>query len=183
MVSRRYARKSRNNGQEQRKPKRRVRPFLFFFILTLVLLVIADTRFRPAIAQALRYQGKAAAARILAEETLNTINPLHITYDSISKVSRDNNGKITAIETDVTKLNQIKSLLEKNVTAALKKNGAEEEKIPLGTCLLYTSEMLEPGRVSRIAGDGNVDLFHLHNRNAFQNVVCPVNTDSRLLAF
>ena len=50
-------------------------------------------------------------------------------------MSRDNNGKITAIETDVTKLNQIKSLLEKNVTAALKKNGAEEEKIPLGTLL------------------------------------------------
>ena len=146
MQSRRYARREggaaalrlavpRPGGTSRPRKRRLRRAAAGFLVLTLVLLLGADLLLRPSIAETLRYQGKIAAVRILSEETLAILEPMRLEYEELSHVSRDESGRVTSIETDMTRLNTIKSRLESQVTAALKERGAEEMKLPLGSLL------------------------------------------------
>lgn len=139
MLNRRYIHRQKRPLQPPRpagrRRKRRGRPFLAFLAITAVLFLFADFRLRPSIAQALRYQTRAAAVRILSEETLALLEPMELSYEDISRIHRDENGKITSIETDTVKMNLIKSRLEQGVTAALNSGEGQGISLPLGSLL------------------------------------------------
>lgn len=148
-----------------RRPKGR-RRFPVVLLLCLVLLFIvyfwADAKIKPLVTQM-------AMARVhtLATETVNdTVTEIFsgedIQYDDLVYFEKDLTGKITALKTDMIKINRIKARITQNVLNKLENTDTSELGIPLGNVI--NGEILSgrgPRIPVRIVPVGTVDAsFH-----------------------
>jgi sporulation protein YunB len=125
-----------NRHIKQQKKDHNVRSkFLIFVALTLVFLIIIDIMIRPSINKATNYQAKVIATKILSETTYNILDEMGVNYNDIVKISKDANEKVTAIETDTTKINKLKAKLTTEITQNFNAMKAYPYKITLGTFL------------------------------------------------
>ncbi|MBQ4100126.1 MAG: sporulation protein YunB, partial [Oscillospiraceae bacterium] len=98
---------------------------------TLVLLI--NLNIRPII----RKMAGAMATNIYTQTINEVISAVmsENNYQNITKIISDEEGNIKAIETDIVKINLLKTNILKNLTTEVKKYQTEEIKVPLGSLL------------------------------------------------
>ncbi len=80
-------------------------------------------------------QAKVFATRVINEAINRQLLLGEIPYDSLVKVTLDNNGKVTSVQTDMVKLNLLKSSMTNAASEQLTLLQSQTVRIPLGTLL------------------------------------------------
>lgn len=110
--------------------KRKILIFIIFFI---VIAVILDCQMRPLIKSIAATQAQIISTNSINEAVSNEINSLNIDYNEIISLERDDSGKIIAINTDMKKVNQLKSSVSIAVQEKITNMGTRQISIPIGT--------------------------------------------------
>lgn len=133
MINRQYCRQTQPSIS--RRSSRIKKPVITFLLLTIALLIFLHFTLDATIRQSLEYQGKIIASEQLAQETLKTLQEMKLSYGDLVTVTRDGEGKLSSIETNMDKVNQLKNQLETNVTGSVNGIQSHTYSLPLGTLL------------------------------------------------
>ncbi len=102
-----------------------------------LIFIITERMFGEAVKRTLSYQGKRTATLSMSNAILPFLENPKYTYENLSTVSYDNEGRILSISLNTSKLNQMKASMEQEITKALTGPNASVD-IPLGTLLGMT---------------------------------------------
>gem|GEM_PF-265478 len=100
-----------------------------------VLLLVLQSRMRPQVEQV-----AGAYIRNLASEAVNkavsgTITRLGLSYDDLIHFEKDNQGRVTALKTDMVMANRVKSGIHSMALENISALAGSDIKIPIGTLL------------------------------------------------
>lgn len=119
--------------------KKRGNPALIKLIAILLLVAIAFwglyCKFSPVVLSSAEYYIKVLASRQVNDAILKEMNDEQLDYQNIVTISRGSNNEITAIETDVVKINHLKASVTEKVMDSLYDMQGADMSIPLGTLL------------------------------------------------
>ena len=106
-----------------------------------VLLSLVFYKMRPVI---LRYAESAAETLLLDASNkaiLDILSEQNVSYNDIVSLSREESGRVTSLETDIVKINSLKSLISNRLSGIISENEYYDLYIPLGTFFssTYTS--------------------------------------------
>ncbi len=108
---------------------------LIALAVIVAVLIICDIRMRPVIRTFSEYEAKILSTRMINEAVTEELQTDGIKYADIAKVSTDNSGEITAIQTNSMAVNILKSRLSTAILAKLSDMHSSEIKVNLGTLL------------------------------------------------
>lgn len=119
----------------KRRNTKRVRIYLrlaaIFIILTL-LVSYANKKLLPYLVELSEFK----AESIISAAVINTVDEIfsgNINYNDLVVLSRDKNGSITSIETNVVKLNRLTSMISRGIQEKLIQFSKDRISIPFGT--------------------------------------------------
>ena len=128
------------------KRRRRRENFLLIKITAVllaisVLITVCFYKMRPVI---LRYAESAAETLLLDASNkaiLDILNEQGVSYNDIVTLSREESGRVTSLETDIVKINSLKSLISNRLSGIIAGKEYYDLYIPLGTFFssVYTS--------------------------------------------
>ena len=106
-----------------------------------VLLSVVFYKMRPVI---LRHAESAAETLLLDASNkaiLDILSEQNVSYNDIVPLSREESGRVTSLETDIVKINSLKSLISNRLSGIISENEYYDLYIPLGTFFssTYTS--------------------------------------------
>ena len=106
-----------------------------------VLITVCFYKMRPVI---LRYAESAAETLLLDASNkaiLDILNEQGVSYNDIVTLSREESGRVTSLETDIVKINSLKSLISNRLSGIIAGKEYYDLYIPLGTFFssVYTS--------------------------------------------
>lgn len=113
-------------------------------IMTLTLVVMSHLRTLLGDLAATRVSN--SANRVVIEAVSDAISSGEIRYDRLITFEKDNNGQITALQSNMAEFNRLQSAITTDVLSRLGQMGETELKIPLGT---LTGSALLAGRGPR----------------------------------
>ncbi|MEG0693089.1 MAG: sporulation protein YunB [Oscillospiraceae bacterium] len=126
MISRNYSKKSNSKFSMTMK---------LFLLITIMIIVLFEIFVGPIIIKASEYQGKMIITNLLSETINEVLADSGISYDTVIKVVRNKEDKITSIETDINTINKIKAKITTNVAKAFSELPSHSYSLPLGTLL------------------------------------------------
>jgi sporulation protein YunB len=97
----------------------------------IIAAVLADIRVRPIIRAAGEYQCSVVAARLISVAVEDEI--AEYDYSALVKLSRDENGSIVSVESNMVSINRLKTRVTEQVNIALSAIESSDLAIPLGT--------------------------------------------------
>ena len=106
-----------------------------------VLLSVVFYKMRPVI---LRHAESAAETLLLDASNkaiLDILSVQNVSYNDIVTLSREESGRVTSLETDIVKINSLKSLISNRLSGIISENEYYDSYNPLGTFFssTYTS--------------------------------------------
>lgn len=116
------------------------RALIMWGVIVLVLCVAATMvffRLKPLIFTLAKSRAETLVINCVNNAVLNILGENGISYNDISRVSRDSDGNITGIEIDIVKINTLKSAIANETSRLTAKQEFYEIKIPLGTLTGY----------------------------------------------
>lgn len=117
--------------------QRRKRAFLFkamlWVLAVLLALVVLDMQVRPVVKSMAASQARLYAVQVINDAVTEELTREKVSYDSLVKLSHNNEGTITAIESDMLGMNRLKVGITQAVTEKLQNLGDTNLSIPLGT--------------------------------------------------
>lgn len=135
----------------KRKSRKKVKRIFILTIVFISLCAIAltiDARIRPAVKSMAAAYAKGIATRAIYDSLNAELEKENVSYEDLITLDRDANNRVTALRTNVVKINQLKAKLS---IAALNKISSIDEgllKIPLGN---FINGELFSGRGPRIS--------------------------------
>ena len=100
-----------------------------------ILIALIYLQLRPAVESAAAYQAKVFAARILNEAILEQLRVESLSYGDFIQIRYNASGDITAIESDIVRINRLKANVTQSVIGKLEEMGTTRLAVPLGTLL------------------------------------------------
>ena len=120
------------------KRKAKIKIFVFLLVFTAFsafLFLKIEKRISTVVAEISENAVKAEAAVIINQSIFNKLEKDGITYDNLIFTEKDNNGKITALKTNVIELNKLQSELSLIILESLSEFKETNMEIPFGTAL------------------------------------------------
>lgn len=109
------------------------RIFIIVGILALVALSAFDLYIKPTLARLLNYQCQLTAERIISNAVFGHVGDELNGYKDIVSFTFDNNGRISALSTDQTKINSLKSLINESINNEIDSISDETVSISIGS--------------------------------------------------
>lgn len=106
------------------------------FLIFSILLSICYCGMRPVILRHAVNTARTILLNVANQAILDVLEEENVSYKDIVTLSSGENGYITSIQTDITKINRLKSSISNRMTELLAKKEYYEISIPLGTFLL-----------------------------------------------
>lgn len=120
------------------KRKAKIKIFVFLLVFaafSTFLFLKIEKRISTVVAEISENAVKAEAAVIINQSIFNKLEKDGITYDNLIFTEKDNNGKITALKTNVIELNKLQSELSLIILESLSEFKETNMEIPFGTAL------------------------------------------------
>jgi sporulation protein YunB len=114
-----------------------IRTYVVISIVLIILLILFyffEKRLRMGLNQISEYRVKSIITRVVSNAVSDNF-PEDIDYSDIVSISKDGNGNITSIQTDIAKLNRIFANASMSVQNQLSDLSDEKISIPLGAVL------------------------------------------------
>lgn len=109
--------------------------WLALILIIALICLIAVFYSRPMIFEYAKSYSKSFLLNTANRAVIEIINEENITYNKISRVSRNETGQITGIEIDTEKINLLKSKIASRISEIAEQTEFHDLKIPLGTFL------------------------------------------------
>lgn len=124
--------------------------FLVFFLLVLLLtlLLSGTARMRPLLESLATTRVSNTVNRIIFEAVNEAIQEGDISYEELISLEKDNEGKITAVHSNMAAFNRLQAQILDIILARIDQVSARELSIPIGT---LTGSALLAGRGPRIS--------------------------------
>ena len=124
--------------------------FLLFFLLVLLLtlLLSGTARMRPLLESLATTRVSNTVNRIIFEAVNEAIQEGDISYEELISLEKDNEGKITAVHSNMAAFNRLQAQSLDIIVARIDQVSARELSIPIGT---LTGSALLAGRGPRIS--------------------------------
>ncbi|MGN0588424.1 MAG: sporulation protein YunB [Ruminiclostridium sp.] len=118
--------------------KRRIRGYVGrIFVITGILALVALTAFdlyiKPTLVRLISYQCQLAAERIISNAVFGHVGDELNSYNDIVSFTFDNNGRISALNTDQNKINSLKSLINESINNEIDSISDETVGISIGS--------------------------------------------------
>ena len=120
---------------KRRRRRRTALCFLLAAVLTLVLVVAADSRLRPLVQNYGQMSARRSAMLAVHSGVEQVLGDTANTYRRFVTVERDDSGRVLSLETDVIAINQVKAAVSNAVTRELTAREKQVIDVPLGTLL------------------------------------------------
>lgn len=108
--------------------------------LGIALIHILEERLRPVLLTAAQLQTKNAVTVVLEQAILSELERRDVNYADLVQIERGVDGSITAITTDMTEMNRLRSALMENLLSSVAEIDETDISVPLGS--LVDSEIL-----------------------------------------
>ena len=109
------------------------RIFVITGILALVALTAFDLYIKPTLVRLISYQCQLAAERIISNAVFGHVGDELNSYKDIISFTFDNNGRISALNTDQNKINSLKSLINESINNEIDSISDETVGISIGS--------------------------------------------------
>ena len=133
----------------RRIDRRALARLLIFFAMAgvLALAFIATAQMKPLLASLATTKVSNTVTRIVSEAVYEAIETGEIQYDGLVSFEKDNDGKITAVRSNMAAFNHLQAEILDTVLTRIDQVSARELSIPIGT---LTGSSLLAGRGPRI---------------------------------
>ena len=135
----------------RRRMDRRVviRVVVFFFVTVVIALLLTGmARMRPLLESLATTRVSNTVNRIIVEAVNEAIQEGDVDYEELISLEKDNEGKITAIHSNMAAFNRLQAQILDLILARIDQVSARELSIPIGT---LTGSALLAGRGPRIS--------------------------------
>ena len=134
----------------RRLDRRSVVRVLVFFLLVLLftLLLTGTARMRPLLESLATTRVSNTVNRIIFEAVNEAIQEGDISYEELISLEKDNEGKITAVHSNMAAFNRLQAQILDIILARIDQVSARELSVPIGT---LTGSALLAGRGPRIS--------------------------------
>ncbi len=105
------------------------------FIVILTAVYIFETRLSSVVCEMAENRVKAKAAIIMSTAIFEEVEHDDITYDRLVSFEKDENGRITALKTNIIEINRLKSKLSVKILEELSNMDTASLEIPIGTVI------------------------------------------------
>lgn len=122
----------------RRTPHRRRRTLLYTVLLLvgfLMFLLWADAKVRPLVGQMAKSKVHILATQMINDSVADYISGQNLQYGDMVHFEKDLEGNITALKTDMSKINAYKAAIVTNVNTRLESMKKADISIPLGNVL------------------------------------------------
>ncbi len=121
----------------QQSGKRAWRGFGFFAILIVLITacLFAENRFAPIIIETAAAKVNGKLTVLTNEAVTETLRRQQLSYSDLVSASRNEQGEITSLQTDVVKANQLKSDIALTLQEHLSETGSADISVPAGVLL------------------------------------------------
>lgn len=109
------------------------RIFVITGILAFVALTAFDLYIKPTLVRLISYQCQLAAERIISNAVFGHVGDELNSYKDIISFTFDNNGRISALNTDQNKINSLKSLINESINNEIDSISDETVGISIGS--------------------------------------------------
>lgn len=118
----------------RKKRKRRFAMFIMLFVTAAMLgVVYLEVRLKPVVREMAVARSRTIATRVISEAIHQTISDQNVTYDELVSFEKTEEGMISAVKTNIIKVNQLKSSLSMNILDRLSQIEEDELAIPIGS--------------------------------------------------
>lgn len=116
--------------------------YIFFIVIFIIILlfILIDCRMRPLVNKMAVYQGKTIATKIVSTAVYDALNADNFTYETLVKVSKNNDGSVASIESNMAEINRLQAKITYNINTQFK--DISKERIELSTGTLTGVNML-----------------------------------------
>lgn len=104
-------------------------------LLLTVSLMFFDWQIRPIIKVMSQHQAKIICTQSINEAVNQTLQEDSVSYSSLVSLSRDSQGVVSSVETNITEINRLKANIALSVLQSLRSHGVQDLSIPLGSLL------------------------------------------------
>ncbi len=108
---------------------------ILIVLVLLVTILYLDIRLKPVVKEMAVARSRSIATRVISEAIHQTISDTNITYDDLVNFEKTGDGKISAVKTDIIKVNRLKSSLSVNILEKLSAITDDELAIPIGSII------------------------------------------------
>lgn len=98
-----------------------------------VLIGMFEAKLRPVAVAAARTQVQNTVTTVLEQEMSGLLADCEVSYDDLITVQRDGDGRITALQSNMASMNQLRSSLIRAALEHLRKVHVDDIKIPAGS--------------------------------------------------
>ena len=99
----------------------------------MLLLVLLDHQLRPAIKSITEDHACIISTEVLNDVVTSELSSKDVEYSDLIKIERDLSGKILAVNTDIKKVNLLKSIISEKVQKRISAIDIDKTEIPIGT--------------------------------------------------
>ncbi|MEG0115112.1 MAG: hypothetical protein RSA00_01675, partial [Hydrogenoanaerobacterium sp.] len=97
---------------KQRQKRANIVKIMIVITAVLLCLVLLDMKIRPAIKTMAAYQAQLYAIAAINNAANEELSRQNVTYSALVRLSKNSEGEITAVETDMLELNRLKIQLD-----------------------------------------------------------------------
>lgn len=117
-----------------RKKKFTLSYFVIFTVFIVFLVfIITDAQLRPLMKKYAEYNGRLAATKIISTSVYNALNDEDFTYETLVKVTKNNTGYVSSIETNMAVINRLQATITYNINNDFKNLEKEQITVSTGT--------------------------------------------------
>ena len=109
--------------------------FLIWGVVILSFVLMVDMRLRPLIQNVASYQAKTYATKAINNAIALAMVGNGQPYESLVDIATDENGRVTAVQTDTARLNLIKADLTDAATLRISQLKQQTISLPIGTLI------------------------------------------------
>ncbi|MCL2014103.1 MAG: sporulation protein YunB [Oscillospiraceae bacterium] len=126
---------SKKIAKNSHDKKTKIMKFIAMAAVVLIALILIDSQLRPVIKTMSSYHVQKLAARAITEAVYNQIDKNGVRYENLIELSRNSNGEITSIESNIAGVNRVNADITQNIINNLSELESVGINIPLGTLL------------------------------------------------
>lgn len=104
-------------------------------LIPLALMLLVDCQLRPVIQTMAAYQANAYAVQAVNDAIYDQVSGLGVEYDDLIRLSINEAGDVTALQTDMVRMNRLQSSITKEIIQEVVALQQENIQVPLGTMI------------------------------------------------
>ena len=94
---------------------------MIILALVLTLIIVVDIRIRPMIRSMAESQARSIATLAINEAVSEVMSEENVGYDDLISIEKDENGRVTAVKTNIVRMNSLKSKITTRISEKKKK--------------------------------------------------------------